>query len=81
MKEQELRNQLGSFGIKGAIATQPLPSLSGARLRSCLWGEQGSLHMPGRGRRHSLPRNVSLALAVCTHSLTRCSSPLHLLLY
>jgi hypothetical protein len=29
-KEQELRNHLGSFGIKGATATQPLPTLSGA---------------------------------------------------
>jgi hypothetical protein len=30
VKEQELRNHLGSFGIKGATATQPLPTLSGA---------------------------------------------------
>ena len=39
MKEQELRNHLGSFGIKGATATQPLPTLSGAPPRppaSCL---------------------------------------------
>lgn len=79
MKEQELRNQLGSFGIKGAIATQPLPSLSGVRLCSCLLGEQGPLQVPGRGRRHSLPRNLSLTLAVCTHSLTRCSSPFALI--
>lgn len=28
-KEQPLRNHLGSFGIKGATATQPLATLSG----------------------------------------------------
>ncbi len=29
VREQELRNHLGSFGIKGGIATQPLSTLSG----------------------------------------------------
>ncbi|GAB4816948.1 hypothetical protein N2152v2_003994 [Parachlorella kessleri] len=31
VREQELRNQLGSFGIKGSLATQPLSSLSGGQ--------------------------------------------------
>lgn len=31
VKEQELRNHLGSFGIKGALATQPMRSLSGGQ--------------------------------------------------
>jgi len=29
--EQELRNLLGSFGVKGSMAVQPLPSLSGGQ--------------------------------------------------
>ncbi|MFM9785486.1 hypothetical protein, partial [Streptomyces scabiei] len=31
MKEQELRNHLGSFGIKGGLATAPMRSLSGGQ--------------------------------------------------
>lgn len=31
-REQALRNHLGSFGIKGGVATQPLATLSGACL-------------------------------------------------
>ncbi|KAL4449533.1 hypothetical protein ABPG77_007177 [Micractinium sp. CCAP 211/92] len=31
VREQELRNHLGSFGIKGGIATQPLSTLSGGQ--------------------------------------------------
>ncbi|KAL4443909.1 hypothetical protein ABPG75_011646 [Micractinium tetrahymenae] len=31
VKEQELRNHLGSFGIKGPTAMQPLPTLSGGQ--------------------------------------------------
>lgn len=30
-KEQELRKQLGAFGIKSGLATQPLASLSGGQ--------------------------------------------------
>jgi hypothetical protein len=30
-REQELRNQLGSFGVKGGTATQPLHTLSGGQ--------------------------------------------------
>lgn len=31
VKEQELRGHLGSFGIKGALATQPMRALSGGQ--------------------------------------------------
>lgn len=39
-REQALRNHLGSFGIKGATATQPLATLSGARMRRRVRGWQ-----------------------------------------
>ncbi len=36
-REQALRNHLGSFGIKGALATQPLSTLSGAPAHPSFW--------------------------------------------
>ena len=46
-REQELRNYLGSFGIRGGVATQPLPTLSGGRPGAACGSQRAGLFVGG----------------------------------